>query len=250
MPWLPASAQPPPASSPRAERPPAGIDPRGTAGVDEAGRGPWAGPVVAAAVILPTPLRHVRIDDSKRLSRLQRERAFEAILQRARVGVGIVCAEEIDRRNILQATLAAMAQAVGQLRPAPGLVLVDGALAPPLSMACRPIIGGDGRYGVIACASIVAKVVRDRLMAFYHELFPSYAFIRHKGYGTSLHAERLAALGPSLLHRHSFKPVQAALIVSRDAGPPDADLIPQPAGAGAQERAPGDSPVALEGVWH
>jgi len=251
MPWLPTTSRLA-APNPRAPDQHVDVVPRPgewrrIAGVDEAGRGPWAGPVVAAAVILPAPLRRVRIDDSKRLSALQRARAFDAILRRARVGVGVVCAEEIDRVNILRATLAAMAQAVGELRPAPELVLVDGNTAPPIPMACWPIIGGDRRYGLIACASIVAKVVRDELMAFYHELYPAYEFIRHKGYGTSLHAERLAALGPSLLHRHSFEPVRATLLpLIGEPSPSDADRAEPAPEARADERTARPSPVALE----
>ena len=177
------------------------------AGVDEAGRGPWAGPVVAAAVILHRARLPVHIDDSKRLTPLQRARAFDVILHHADIGFGIACAEEIDRRNILQATLLAMRHAVLDLPATPDLVLVDGHLAPPLAGPCWPIVSGDRLSYPIACASIMAKVFRDRLMAFYHRLEPRYAFHRHKGYGTPLHALRLKRHGPSLFHRHSFKPV-------------------------------------------
>ena len=186
------------------QHPPRG---RHIAGVDEAGRGPWAGPVVAAAVILRTSSLSVRIDDSKRLSLAQRTRAFKVILDHAEVGVGIVCAEEIDRRNILQATLLAMQEAILDLPQVPDLVLVDGTVAPPLDMPCQPIVHGDQRSYVISCASIIAKVLRDRLMDFYHELDPRYAFNRHKGYGTALHALRLNDWGPSLWHRRTFRPV-------------------------------------------
>lgn len=187
------------------------------AGVDEAGRGPWAGPVVAAAVLLPasrtrslthTPhLSHVRIDDSKRLSPRQRLWAYQAIVKDAVVGVGIVPADVIDTDNILQATFRAMQQAVADLSRQPELILVDGPHAPNLPMPCWPIIDGDQRSYPIACASIVAKVTRDALMTFYHRLFPHYRFDHHKGYGTALHARRLARWGPSLLHRMSFQPV-------------------------------------------
>lgn len=180
---------------------------RRVAGVDEAGRGPWAGPVVAAAVVLHRARLPVRIDDSKRLTPLQRARAHDIILQHADVGIGIVCAEEIDRRNILQATLLAMRAAVLDLPGAPDLVLVDGHLAPPLTGPCWPVVHGDQLSYPIACASIMAKVFRDRLMAFYHRLEPRYAFHLHKGYGTSLHAARLKQHGPSLFHRRTFKPV-------------------------------------------
>jgi ribonuclease HII len=165
--------------------------------------------VVAAAVRLHRARLPVRVDDSKRLSALQRERAFPHILRHADVGVGIVSAEEIDQHSILTATLSAMQQAVGALSPAPELVLVDGLTAPPLSMPAWPIVHGDARSYPIACASIVAKVVRDSLMAFYHRLLPAYRFDEHKGYGTAVHSRMLNEWGPSWLHRFSFQPVKA-----------------------------------------
>ena len=177
------------------------------AGVDEAGRGPWAGPVVAAAVLLRRRRLAVRIDDSKRLTALQRVRAYEQIRQHAEIGVGVVCAEEIDRRSIVSATLAAMQQAVRELASPPDLVLVDGLTAPPLQMPAWPIVHGDARSYPIACASIVAKVLRDSLMVFYHRLVPTYQFDQHKGYGTAVHARLLNQWGPSILHRLSFAPV-------------------------------------------
>jgi len=175
--------------------------------VDEAGRGPWAGPVVAAAVIFQRRRLSVRIDDSKQLTALQRARAFEQIVSHAEVGVGIVSAEDIDRHSIVAATLAAMQQAIRELMPQPDLVLVDGLTAPPLSMPAWPIVHGDARSYPIACASIIAKVVRDSLMVFYHRLLPAYQFQQHKGYGTAVHARVLSEWGPSLLHRVSFQPV-------------------------------------------
>ena len=178
------------------------------AGVDEAGRGPWAGPVVAAAVILRVLRLSVRIDDSKRLTPRQRLRAFPSILAAADVGIGIICAEDIDRRNIQQATWLAMQDAVSELPRNPDLILVDGHLTPPFHFPARPIIRGDQLCYSISCASIVAKVVRDELMQFYHGLYPAYAFHRHKGYGTPQHAKALAQWGPSFLHRLSFRPVQ------------------------------------------
>lgn len=182
------------------------------AGVDEAGRGPWAGPVVSAAVILRTARLPVRIDDSKKLTPGQRERACAVILESADVGVGIVSAEVIDRVNILQATLQTMQQAVAELPRTPDLVLVDGVITPPLSVPCWPVVDGDARSYVISCASIVAKVVRDRLMVFYHRLYPSYQFVQHKGYGTLEHAQLLRQWGPSFLHRFSFAPVADAVV--------------------------------------
>ena len=181
------------------------------AGVDEAGRGPWAGPVVAAAVILHRRRLAVRIDDSKRLTATQRQRAFEAIREHADVGFGIVCAQQIDQVNILQASLTAMRQAIEDLPQPPELVLVDGPIVPRISIPCRPIIHGDRREYVISCASIMAKVLRDRLMAFYHRLDPAYAFHRHKGYGTPLHAARLSSCGPSVFHRRTFRPVREVI---------------------------------------
>ena len=195
--------------------------------MDEAGRGPWAGPVVAAAVVLPhgwgsrRARLPVRIDDSKALTARQRDRAFECILRCAQVGVGLACAEEIDQRNILQATLLAMARAIGDLPIHPELILVDGPAAPHVEIPCWPVIHGDALSYVIACASIVAKVTRDRLMRFYHRLLPHYAFDEHKGYGTSRHCLALTQWGPSLLHRASFRPVALSMPVA-----PPADLAP------------------------
>lgn len=162
---------------------------------------------MAAAVVLRTSHLPVRIDDSKRLTRTQRERAFHVILECAETGVGIVCAETIDQRNILQATLLAMREAIQDLPHPPDLILVDGRMAPDVPTPCWLLVHGDQRSQVIGCASIIAKVVRDQLMAFYHQLDPRYAFHQHKGYGTALHAMRLKAHGPSVFHRRSFKPV-------------------------------------------
>jgi len=167
--------------------------------------------VVAAAVVLRNERLPARIDDSKRLTSAQRARAFHVILEHAGVGFGIVCAEEIDRRNILHATLLAMQHAILDLPQPARLILVDGTVSPPVSTPCWPIVHGDQRSYVISCASIMAKVLRDRLMEFYHTLFPRYGFNRHKGYGTALHATRLHALGPSPLHRRSFRPVAEAI---------------------------------------
>ncbi|MBI3996141.1 MAG: ribonuclease HII [Candidatus Omnitrophica bacterium] len=215
---LPANPPIPPRLRPDAQARAAGF--RRIAGVDEVGRGPWAGPVVAAAVILHRPRLAVRIDDSKRLTPAQRERACRVILEHAAVGIGIVCAEEIDRRNILHATFCAMQEAVRDLPTAPDLVLVDGHLTPRLSIPCWPIVRGDQRSYVIACASIVAKVFRDACMTFYHQLTPHYAFDRHKGYGTALHTQRLRDAGPSVFHRKSFAPVRSVMAIQ--AGSPDA----------------------------
>ena len=153
----------------------------------------------------------IRIDDSKQLTPRQRERAFEAILRCAHVGVGLACAEEIDRDNILQATLLAMRRAISDLPIQPEMILVDGPVVPRVELPCWPIIHGDALSRVIACASIVAKVTRDRLMRFYHRLLPHYAFDEHKGYGTPRHRLALAQWGPSPLHRLSFQPMQSTV---------------------------------------
>ncbi len=162
-------------------------------------------------MILRRRLRGVRIDDSKRLPPLARQRACDAILEHAAVGIGIVCAADVDRWNIHRAALRAMQQAIEDLPRLPQLILVDGTTAPAATVPCRAIIDGDASCYIISCASIVAKVLRDRLMTFYHQLLPDYAFDRHKGYGTELHARRLERFGPSVLHRMTFRPVAAAL---------------------------------------
>lgn len=189
------------------------------AGVDEAGRGPLAGPVVAAAVILDP---HDPIDgvaDSKALSAARRERLFDAIHARARgVAVGLASVEEIDRLNILQATLLAMQRAVNALPLRPARVLVDGNRVPVLPMPAEAIVGGDASVAAIAAASIVAKVTRDRLMDELHRLHPDYGFDRHRGYGTAQHLQALARLGPTPAHRRSFAPVARLLRAAGEGG--------------------------------
>lgn len=177
-------------------------------GIDEAGRGPWAGPVVAAAVILDPENIPEGIDDSKRLTVGQREELFAAIDQSAAFGIGIASVTRIDRDNILAATLWAMCQAVRMLPIRPALALIDGNRAPRLACTGETIVAGDQRSLSIAAASIVAKVTRDRIMAVLDHEFPGYDFARHKGYGTELHQEALARLGPSPQHRRSFAPVR------------------------------------------
>lgn len=184
---------------------------RPIAGVDEAGRGPWAGPVVAAAVILDPDRIPANIDDSKALDEESRAYLFNRIMKVAIVGVGIAEVDRIDRDNILAATLWAMAQAIGQLGDAPKLVLVDGNKAPRVAMTTRTIIKGDAKCLSIAAASIVAKVTRDRIMTQMARDYPGYGFERHKGYGTPEHQAAIHKLGVSPLHRRSFKPVQLAL---------------------------------------
>ena len=185
---------------------------RRIAGVDEAGRGPLAGPVVAAAVILPVRCRLIGVDDSKQLSASERDRLYAAIMDRAVcVGVGSSTAEEIDRVNILEATKLAMRRAIGELSPPSDYVLIDAVSLTGVAMPVRPIIKGDALSLSIAAASIVAKVTRDRLMARFHEIYPQYNFLSHKGYGTEEHLTRLAEYGPSPIHRRTFAPVSAML---------------------------------------
>lgn len=181
------------------------------AGVDEAGRGPWAGPVVAAAVILDAQCIPDGIADSKVLDPEVRERLYHRIAESAQVGVGIAEVDRIDRDNILNATLWAMSRAVAALSSAPRLVLVDGNRAPRLACAARTIVKGDALCLSIAAASIIAKVTRDRLMVEVGRSWPDYGFERHKGYGTPEHKAALDRHGPSPHHRRSFRPVQLAL---------------------------------------
>jgi ribonuclease HII len=184
---------------------------RPIAGVDEAGRGPWAGPVVAAAVILNPDKIPANIDDSKALDEDSRAFLYNRIRKVAIVGVGIADVDRIDRENILGATLWAMAQAVSQLGEVPKLVLVDGDKTPRVPMPVRAIVKGDSKCLSIAAASIVAKVTRDRLMMEFARDYPGYGFERHKGYGTPEHQAAIAKLGVTALHRRSFRPVQLAL---------------------------------------
>ncbi len=182
------------------------------AGIDEAGRGPWAGPVVAAAVILDPLALPAGIDDSKAFSAEVRAELFDAIMASARgVGVGIASVEQIDNMNILRATFWAMARAVDCLPVAPRLALVDGKLLPNLPCAARAIVGGDATSLSIAAASIIAKVTRDRIMIELARCHPGYGFERHKGYGTPEHKAALARLGVSAHHRRSFQPVKDAM---------------------------------------
>ena len=181
------------------------------AGVDEAGRGPLAGPVVAAAVILDDERPIAGVDDSKRLSAKQRERLFDVIMGQALcVSIGQASAAEVDAINVLQATLLAMRRAVEGLRLGPIKVLVDGNQLPRLPMLAEAVVGGDGRVACIAAASIVAKVTRDRLMTELDQTLPGYGFAQHKGYGTAQHMQALKRLGASAQHRRSFAPVVEA----------------------------------------
>ncbi|MEO5338497.1 MAG: ribonuclease HII [Magnetospirillum sp. WYHS-4] len=181
------------------------------AGIDEAGRGPWAGPVVAAAVILDPDDIPQGLDDSKKLKPARREVLFSLIADRARVGVGIADVDEIDRVNILQATLIAMERAVENLGIRPELALVDGNRPPHLPCPVRCVVKGDAASFSIAAASIVAKVTRDRIMADLATAFPGYGWAANAGYGTPEHQEALRRLGPTPHHRRSFAPVRALL---------------------------------------
>lgn len=179
------------------------------AGADEVGRGPLAGPVVAAAVVLDPACIPAGLNDSKKLTAARREALYAQICATAEVAVSLAPPARIDRDNIRQATLWALAKAVEGLPRRPALLLVDGNDPPPAPCAVETFVGGDGLIASIAAASIVAKVVRDRLMARLGAAFPAYGFERHMGYGTAQHAAALRAEGPCPHHRQSFAPVRA-----------------------------------------
>ena len=187
------------------------------AGVDEAGRGPLAGPVVAAAVILDARAHIQGLADSKQLSPRRREQLFDEIRAKALCcSIAQASVEEIDRLNILQATMLAMQRAVKGLRLKPNKVLVDGNRLPSLEVLAEAVVWGDALVPAISAASILAKVTRDRLLNELHALHPDYGFDRHKGYGTAQHMLALQTLGPLDVHRRSFAPVAQAL--QRQAG--------------------------------
>ena len=174
-------------------------------GIDEAGRGPLAGPVVAGAVILPKDEKILYVNDSKKLSEKKREMLYDEIMDRAlAVGVGIVGPERIDEINILQATYEAMRMAVAQLKVQPDILLNDAVTIPDLKVRQVPIVKGDAKSVSIAAASIIAKVTRDRLMREYGQVFPEYEFASNKGYGTKSHIEALKTYGPTPIHRRTF----------------------------------------------
>lgn len=183
------------------------------AGVDEAGRGPLAGPVIAAAVILDPNHPIAGLADSKKLTEKQRERLFEEIRSQALAwSVSRASVSEIDSINILQASLLAMQRAVAALPIPPQEVLVDGDKCPIFPCQARAIVRGDDTEPAISAASIVAKVLRDRLMRMLDKRYPDYGFAKHKGYGTALHLAALRLHGPSRVHRRSFSPVAACLL--------------------------------------
>lgn len=179
------------------------------AGVDEAGRGPLAGPVVAAAVILQEDHGIEGLADSKKLTSRRRESLFSNIMDKAlSVGIGVVDAEDIDKLNILKATQKAMRMALGRLRPTPTKALIDGYALPDQVIPNEGIINGDNKVESIMAASIIAKVSRDRIMEVYDIIFPEYHFKKHKGYGTAAHMEVLKNLKATPIHRKSFNPVK------------------------------------------
>jgi ribonuclease HII len=201
----------------RAEQTHLSWDPQGLwAGVDEAGRGPWAGPVVAAAVILDDLNSISGLADSKKLSTQQRSLLFDEICAKSLCcAVGVASVEEIDRHNILQATMMAMRRAVEGLRLKPVKVLVDGLHIPPIGILAESVVKGDAKIPAISAASILAKVHRDFWCAQVHQQYPHYGFDRHKGYGTAEHLEALKRYGPCELHRKSFTPVRQQLEAAR-----------------------------------
>ena len=182
------------------------------AGVDEAGRGPLAGPVTAAAVILPDGVDLEGVNDSKKLTIAQREKFFALIQEKAiAYGIGTVGVDEIDSINILQATRLAMKLAVKGLSKSPDLLLIDGNQGIEFESVQWKLVKGDTRSLSIASASILAKVTRDRIMADYHRQYPQYGFDRHKGYGTELHRQQIERWGPCAIHRKTFKGVKEFL---------------------------------------
>ena len=202
------SARLPRAASAVYERHLAASDHGPVAGVDEAGCGALAGPVVAAAVVLPAEVTIPHVTDSKLLRPTEREHIYREIIAEAACWSVFVCPHDaIDRLNIYQARLLAMRRAIEQLEPAPGYVLIDGHVAPELSVRCEALVGGDAKYRIIAAASIVAKVTRDQIMERLDPIYPGYGFARHKGYATAAHMRAIAELGPCAVHRRTFAPV-------------------------------------------
>lgn len=174
-------------------------------GIDEVGRGPLAGPVVAGAVILPKDCDILYLNDSKQLSEKMRETLYDEIMEKAvATGIGIVSPARIDEINILQATYEAMRMAIGELRVCPDLLLNDAVTIPEVAIRQVPIIKGDAKSISIAAASIIAKVTRDRLMVQYEEVLPGYGFASNKGYGSAMHIQAIKELGPTPIHRQSF----------------------------------------------
>lgn len=207
-------------SSPTGKQKPLDWDPVGLlAGVDEAGRGPLAGPVVAAAVILDDSKRILGLADSKVLTPLQRDKLYDKIREKSLCcSVGAASVQEIDELNIFHATMLAMKRAVEGLRLKPVKVLVDGNRLPKLEVLSEAIVGGDAKVKSISAASIIAKVTRDRMLQELHEQFPQYGFAAHKGYSTPEHLEALRVHGPCIHHRKHFAPVAAQFALEDGAG--------------------------------
>lgn len=178
------------------------------AGMDEAGRGSWAGPVVAAAVILPEKCRLPGLTDSKLLSASQREALFFKIFKKAHVGVGVASHEEVDQFGLLHATFKAYERALEQLQPEPEQLLIDGRDKFQFKIPHQSIVKGDLKVRCISAASVIAKVTRDRIMLDYAKEYPDYAFELHKGYGTDRHRKALNDYGPSQIHRLSYQPLK------------------------------------------
>ena len=177
-------------------------------GVDEAGRGCWAGPVVAAAVVLPSGWAPDGLDDSKKLSPARREALYAEIRAGAQAWAACaISAAEIDGSDILRATLRAMSRAVARLHVTPDLLLVDGNQVPAVDMPAESLVRGDGTSAAVAAASIIAKVLRDRVMTAWERHYPGYGFAAHKGYGAAAHRQALERLGPCPLHRYSYEPL-------------------------------------------
>jgi len=185
------------------------------AGLDEVGRGPWAGPIVACAYIEVRPVLNVKITDSKKLNEAQREEAYEALIRGGHYGIGQAEAAEIDKLGLSKANRLAFQRAIENLKVKPDLILIDGRdkidRTTTLGIPCKTFIKGDLAIRAISCASIVAKVTRDRLMNRLAKKFPKYRFDEHKGYGTALHRKLLKQHGASAIHRQSFKPVHLLL---------------------------------------
>ncbi len=183
------------------------------AGLDEAGRGPLAGPVVAAACIIPEGVLIAGVNDSKQLTPEERASLYQILIQDERIsyGVGIIDSQTIDKINIFQATIAAMLMAISKLPKAPDVLFVDGMKLPHPSIPAKKIIDGDAKSQSIAAASIIAKETRDRLMVEFHQQWPLYGFNQHKGYGTEKHLEALKTHGPCPIHRKSYEPVKVLL---------------------------------------
>ena len=182
---------------------------RAVAGIDEAGRGPLAGPVVAAAVILPEGCQIEGVNDSKKLTESKRNFLFDLIMEQAvSVGVGLSDSQTVDRINILQATLRAMESAVAELAPSPDCLLIDGISRTSLNVYQKTVKKGDSLSCSIAAASIIAKVTRDRLMEAFDKEYPGYGFAAHKGYGAKTHLEAIRRLGPTPIHRLTFRGVK------------------------------------------